>query len=124
MPTYTRGMKARKLTDGEIYRLYVEEKQDSDTVGAAAGCSSGTVLAIVRALGGAIRPPGGVRRNPVLRIPLEEIIRRYRDGQTGPKLAHIAGTTASTVYRMLRTAGVTIRPAPSGRGRRRSDGPD
>jgi hypothetical protein len=111
MTSYTR--RRRTLPDDEIIKLYVDEQLDSDTVGAKAGCSSSTVLSLVRQAGGIIRPPGGKRRNPSLLIPLSEIIRRYREGQTGPKIAQAAATSSGTIYRLLRNAGVTIRETPS-----------
>jgi hypothetical protein len=113
----------RTLSDAEIFRLYVEEKRDSDTIGAMAECSSTVVLNIVRSLGGIIRPPGG-RRSADLLIPVSDIVRRYRDGQSsGPMLAQAAGTTPNTIYKLLREHGVPIRP-PIGGGRRkaRADG--
>lgn len=124
MPSYVRGQKVRRLSDPEIYRLYVEDLLDSDTIGAAAGCSSTTVLNIVRENGGVVRPPGGQRRNPTFLIPPSEMIRRYREGQSGPKVAQAAGTSTGTLYRMLRANGVTIRPTPSliASRKRRGDG--
>jgi hypothetical protein len=118
MPCYIGGRKDRTISDAEILRLYVDEGMDSDSIGAAAQCSAATVLAIVRAHGGIIRPPGGKRRNPVLKIPVAEIIRRYREGQSGPLIADAAGCTASTLYRLLRSHGVTIRAGISKRAAR------
>lgn len=119
MPSYVRGKWVRKISDAEIYRLYVDDQMDSDSIGALAGCSSSTVLSIVRQAGGIIRPPGGKRRNPTFLIDVPEIIRRYRNGENGPQLAHAAGTSTGTIYRLLRNNGVEVRMSPSARLRSR-----
>jgi AraC-like DNA-binding protein len=117
MPSYATGRLRRKLPDAEIVRLYVEEKLDSDTIGARAGCSSTTVLDLVRAAGGTVRKPGAPRQRAVLLIPDAEIIRRYRAGDSGPLIAYAAGCTPSTVYRILKDHGIAVRPPPNRRGR-------
>lgn len=114
MPSYVRNR--RTLDDAEIIRLYVCEQLDSDTIGAKAQCSGTTVLNIVRSAGHPVRKSGrGVPRSRL--IDDAEIIRRYRDGASGPAIADAAGCSASGVYHVLRRHGVAIRPAPTGRGR-------
>ena len=59
MPSYVRGRPPqRPISDEEILRLYVEEKLDGDTISYRAGCSSTTVLDIVRKLDGVVRGRG------------------------------------------------------------------
>lgn len=112
MPSYVRGKRVRKLDDETIIRLYVEERMDGESIGIEAGCSGTTVLDIVRKAGHPIRPPGrGVPRPR--HISDGEIARRYRAGEDGPRLAQAAGCTPGTVYRILRTMGVDVRPPPS-----------
>lgn len=128
MPSYVRGANNRLLSDAEIVRLYVSGR-DADSIGFDAGCSGSTVLNIVRAAGHEIRRSGG-RRRLALAIPRDQIIQMYRDGQSGPQIAAVAGCTPSAVYHVLRAAGVPIRDSASAgqlaerlRGRRRDRGP-
>ena len=115
MPSYVRGRERRRLTDEQIIALYVGG-MDADTIGFRAGCSGTTVLNIVRKAGHPIRQAGrGAPRHR--NISDEEIISRYRDGQSGPAIADAAGCSASGVYHVLRRNGVALRPAPTGRGR-------
>jgi hypothetical protein len=59
MPSYVRGRPTQRLiSDEEILRLYLEEELDGDTISYHAGCSSTTVLDIVRKLGGVVRGRG------------------------------------------------------------------
>lgn len=81
---------------------------DADSIGYRAGCSGSTVLAIVRASGGTVRPPGSNPGKP-LRLTAAEICKRYQAGESGPILAAAAGCVASTIYRVLRAHGVTMR---------------
>jgi DNA-binding CsgD family transcriptional regulator len=112
MPSYVRGGRPRELTDAEIVSLYVEQKLDSDSVGARARCSGTTVLNLVRAAGHPIRSAGG-RRKSTLPIPESKVIELYLAGQSGPQIAASAGCTPSSVYRVLRRAGVPIRDSAS-----------
>lgn len=129
MPSYVRGRECRRISDDTIIRLYVEDGLDADSIGFDAGCSGSTVLNIVRAAGHEIRRSGG-RRRSALAISRDQIIQMYRDGQSGPQIAAVAGCTPSAVYHMLRAAGVPIRDSASAgqlaerlRGRRRDRGP-
>lgn len=122
MASYTYGSRRRTLPDAEIVRLYVEEKLDSDTIGARAGCSATAVLDLVRAAGGEVRRAGGRRRSARLMLTENEIVRRYLAGESGPLLAYAAGCTSSAIYHLLRRHGVEMRPPPT--GRRRSKKPD
>lgn len=117
MTSYTR--RRRTLPDEEIVKLYVDERQDSETIAFRAGCSSSTVLAIVRAAGHEVRRPGSPPPLKPRMISDAEIIRRYRDGQAGPRIADAAGCTPATVYRILRDHDVTVRPPPSLNGGRK-----
>jgi hypothetical protein len=123
MVSYTAGTLRRKLSDADIVRLYLDEGLDSDTVGAAAGCSGTKVLQLVRAAGGQVRRVGGPRRVSPLKLDADEIIRRYRAGESGPQIARIADCATSSVYHVLRSNGVALRPSPIQRGRFKSDGP-
>lgn len=119
MVSYVRGRSSRRLSDDEIIKLYVEEGHDAESIAFDAGCSGTTVLTIVRAAGHTVRKGGrGVPRKRL--ITDSEIIRRYRDGQSGPLLADAAGCTAGTIYRLLRQYGVEVRPAPNGSALRKA----
>lgn len=107
MPSYVRGRTARALPDSEIIRLYLSG-MDGESVGYRAGCSGTTVLNLVRQAGHPIRPSGGKRSS--LKASIEEIARRYKEGQSGPQIAQSIGCTTSAVYHALRRAGVEIRP--------------
>jgi transposase len=99
----------RLLSDDQVVALYLE-LQDSDAVAARAGCSAPTVLAIVRAAGQPVRPPGPRpgRRAP-LALPEDEIVRRYQAGQYAREIAEAAQCTESMVYRLLQKADVPRR---------------
>lgn len=109
--------RGRLLTDDEIATLYASGL-DSDSIGYRAGCSGSTVLAICRAMGVPIRPPGAPP--PRKRLPLtdEQIIARYKAGESGPRIAQACDVAVTTVYYTLRRHGVTIRPSPAHRGHR------
>jgi hypothetical protein len=120
MPSYVRGKQDRAISDAEIIRMYVDEDMDSESIGFHAHCSGTTVIAIVRAAGHPIRKAGrGVARKRG--IDDDEIIKRYRAGQDGVRIANAAGCTPNTIYRVLRANGVVVRPPPSGK-RRLPDG--
>jgi hypothetical protein len=108
VPSYRRGrLTSRLVSDAEIVALYASGL-DADTIGYRAGCCGTTVLAIVRASGGTVRSPGAGRDKP-LKLSAEVIVRRYLAGESGPMIADAAGCVASTVYRVLRRHGVTLR---------------
>lgn len=108
MVSYRRGRPASKLIpDTEICRLYASGL-DALSIGLQAGCSETTVLAIVRSLGGTVRPPGSNPGKP-LRIDAATICKLYRAGESGPMIASKAGCVPSTIYRLLRAHGVTMR---------------
>jgi hypothetical protein len=99
---------ARLLSDTEIADQYASGV-DSDTIGLRAGCSGTTILKIVRALGGEVRGRGG-RNQLMLPISDSEIVRRYEAGESGPRLAREADCVSSSIYNVLRKAGVRPRP--------------
>lgn len=108
MVSYRKGRPVAKLIpDEQIAEMYASGL-DADSIGYRAGCSGSTILAIVRSLGGTVRPPGSNPGKP-LRVSAEELVRRYQAGESGPILAAAAGCTASTVYRLLRNHGVKMR---------------
>jgi hypothetical protein len=108
VPSYRRGrLTCRLISDEEITALYASGL-DADTVGYRAGCSGSTVLTIVRASGGTVRSPGCGRDKP-LTLSAEVMVRRYLAGESGPMIAADAGCVASTIYRVLRQHGVTMR---------------
>jgi hypothetical protein len=123
MPSYVRGRPPQRLlSDEEILRLYVEEELDSDTIGYRAGCSSTTVLEIVRKLGGVVRERGGRNERKTLKLTDAEIIQRYNDGASGLTLAEQAGCDHATIYRVLHSHGVRTRaPSESGTAARARD---
>jgi DNA-binding CsgD family transcriptional regulator len=100
------GSRRRTLPDDEIVRLYVEGL-DSDTVGARANCSCGTVLDLVRAAGQQVRRPGGRPHN--LKVSEDEVCRRYLAGDSGPAIASAIGCTPSAIYHVLKRRGVERR---------------
>lgn len=108
MVSYRRGRPVAKLlTDEQIVELYASGL-DACSVGFRAGCCGTTVLVIVRAAGGTVRPPGSNPGKP-LRLSAAEICTLYRAGESGPMIASKAGCTPSTIYRLLRQHGVTMR---------------
>lgn len=129
MVSYVRGRTARTMSDAEIVELYLSGL-DSSTVGARASCDSTTVLDLVRKAGGTVRGRGG-RLGP---LPLTDaaICQMYRDGMAGPMIADKAACASSTIYQILRKAGVRCRPSASTRSataasalaRRRAKEPD
>lgn len=119
MPSYIQGRRSRKLDDAEVIKLYVEDGLDAETIGFRAGCSGTTILNIIRAAGHPVRNAGrGAPRNR--RISDDEIIARYREGQSGPAIADAAGCTAGTIYSVIRKAGLQPRPSASGKGKPRN----
>jgi len=118
MPSYVRGQGRRTLSDEEIIRLYLSGI-DSDTIGYRANCSSTTVTNIVRAAGEAVRGRGTRPRKNLL-IEDGEVLRRYRNGESGPTLAAAAGCTTAVIYRIIREAGGHVRASISQKGGRRS----
>ena len=112
MPSYAQGRPTQRLiSDAEILCLYIEEKLDSDTIGYRAGCSSTTVLSIVRASGAGIRSRGKRGKRKALKLTDAEIIQRYNDGASGVTLAERAGCDHGMIYRVLRLHGVSVRTA-------------
>jgi hypothetical protein len=109
MPSYVAGRPhtGRLLSDEEILRRYAEG-MDSFTLGLQAGCSSVTVLTIVRGLGGAVRTAGSSQRRALL-ISDAEIIQLYQAGLSGTVVADRAGCAAGTIYKLLKANGVPCR---------------
>jgi hypothetical protein len=95
------------IPDDKIVEMYASGI-DADSIGYRAGCCGTTVLTIVRASGGTVRPPGSNPGKP-LRIDEATICKLYRAGESGPIIAAAAGCAPSTVYRILRSHGVTMR---------------
>lgn len=100
----------RSLPDAEILRLYAAGV-DSETVGFRAGCSGGTVIKVVRRLGGTVRGRAGRPADHQRKLSDHEIIARYRTGASGRELAEAAGCTAPTIYHILSRHGEPRRPA-------------
>jgi hypothetical protein len=120
--TIMRRPTQRLISDEEILRLYAEEELDSDTISYRAGCSSTTVLDIVRKLGGVVRGRGGCSERKTLKLTDAEIIQRYKDGASGLTLAEQAGCEPPTIYRVLHSHGVRTRtPTESGVAARAHD---
>jgi hypothetical protein len=113
MPSYVRGREhGRTLPDEQIVRLYVSG-ETADRIALRAGCCGVTVLQIIRRAGVPVRKPGAPPTHKPRAISDAEIIRRYRAGDPGPRLADAAGCTPGTVYRVLRQHGVEVRPPPN-----------
>lgn len=109
MPSYVRGReRGRLLTDDQIVEAYVSG-ETADRIAQRAECTGVTVLQIVRRAGHEVRRPGAGAPRPRT-LSDAEIIRRYREGQAGPRIADAAGCTAGTIYRLLRQYEVEIRP--------------
>jgi hypothetical protein len=53
--------------------------------------------------------------------PTDELVRRYRAGESCPAIGAATGLNRTTVQRRLKSAGVALRPAGWPRGRRRRD---
>jgi len=123
MSSYVRGRPTQRLiSDEEILRLYFEEELDGDTISYRAGCSSTTVLDIVRKLGGVVRGRGRGSERKTLKLTDAEIMQRYKDGASGLTLAKQAGCNHVTIYRVLHSQGVRTRtPTESGEAARARD---
>lgn len=101
----------RNISDAEILRLYVEEGLDSETIAMRAGCSAGAVLKAVRDQGGTVRRRSGLPADYRRLVSDEDVIRRYKAGESGQELAAEAGCATGTIYAILSKAGVERRPA-------------
>lgn len=125
MPSYVRGReRGRLLDDTEIVEAYLSG-ETADSIAQRAACCGVTVLQIIRRAGVAVRKPGAKPAHKPRRISDGELVRMYRDGKSGPLIADLAGCTPGTVYRVLRSLGVPVRPSPSrtgGRKKARADG--
>lgn len=109
--TTRRYARVRNISDAEILRLYVEEGLDSEIIAMRAGCCAGTVLKAVRDLGGAVRRRSGLPADYARKVSDEDVVRRYKAGETGRELAAEANCSTVTIYRILSLAGVPRRPA-------------
>lgn len=99
----------RRLSDAEIIERY-RRLQSAYDVSLEAGCSSDTVLKLLRAAGEPVRKKGGVRgRHKTYALTDEEICTLYRQGMGTLTLADRAGTNASQIRRMLMRCDVPIR---------------
>lgn len=106
MVSYIRG-RLRTLSDAVIIARYLAG-ETTDAIGLAANCPTDTVLYLVRRAGHKPRPRGP-RSTKTLLITDDEICKLYRDGLSGPVIADRAGTTAATIYGLLRKNGVQLR---------------
>jgi hypothetical protein len=107
--SYLHGLSgARRLDDQEIVRLYLGG-DDSDAVGFMAGCSSSTVLSLVKRAGYDVRGRGGRPRGTVRNLSDAAIIQGYRTGLSGGELADRAECSKSTVYSVLRQGNIARR---------------
>jgi hypothetical protein len=122
MPSYVRGREQGRLLSDDLIAEAYASGETADSIAQRAGCCGVTVLDIVRKAGLEVRRPGSPPRHKPRTISDDEIIRRYRSGQAGPLIADAAGCTAGTIYRLLRSLGVHVRPPPSGNGGRRKRG--
>jgi predicted HD phosphohydrolase len=102
MTSYTRTR--RTMTDEQLAADYAANR-DTMATAMRGGVCTATVLAAVRkhGLGHLIQPRGKatVGRLPVVGLPADEIVRRYRAGQSGPLIAAAAGCPVGTIYRIL-----------------------
>jgi DNA-binding CsgD family transcriptional regulator len=110
MISYVRGRKARTLSDAEIVAAYVGG-EDSSSVAERASCDAGTVLYLVKRAGQPTRPRPAPRPYKKLALSDAEICRLYRDGLSGIAIGDRAGTSASTIYGVLRRNDVPTRSA-------------
>lgn len=101
-------VRQRTLTDAQIVELYISGV-DSLTVGLEARCDAQTVLKIVRAAGFATRRPGGVKKNKVSSLPIEQAAKLYRAGLSVQEVADKCGLDRSTMANRLKEHGVEIR---------------
>ena len=111
----------RRLLDDEAVIRRYQELRDSYTVGLEAGIDASKVLEICRAAGVETNTRGHRVSRKKLRLTDEEIVERYRNGDSGETVAYAAGCSNRTVYHILERFGVERRPATIGlmRGRRR-----
>ena len=99
------------MSDAQIVEMYLSGT-DSMTVGLNAGCDAQTVLNLVRAAGYQTRSPGGVKKNKVSSLPIEQAAKLYRAGLSVQEVADKCGLDRSTMANRLKDAGVEIRSLP------------
>ena len=79
-------------------------------IAATTGMDRSTVRYWLRRAGVALRPTGKAPGQGRLDLPVAEIIRRYRAGQSTQAIGRALGVSADTIHRRLVEAGVARRP--------------
>jgi DNA-binding Lrp family transcriptional regulator len=102
------------LTVAEIARRY-RAGQTLTIIAATTGMDPSTVRYRLRRAEVALRRTGKAPGQGRLDLPVAEIIRRYRAGQSTQAIGRALGVSADTIHRRLVVAGVARRP-PGTRG--------
>jgi hypothetical protein len=102
-----------RLPDEDICRLY-RTLRSTDAVAARAGCSSFTVLKVLRRCGEPVGPAVGKGRRgrrKALLLTDAEISRRYAAGESLTALAKAADACPDTIRRVLKSHTIPLRSA-------------
>ena len=110
------------LSIDEIVRRYKAGETCGD-IGAVAGLSQSAVASRLRQQGIKLRPGGKGPGSGRIDLPVAEIARRYRAGETLDMIAATTGLDPSTVRYRLRRAGVALRRTGKVPGQSRLDLP-
>lgn len=108
MTRYMFGRRGRTMTDEQIVQAYLSGISSMD-VGLEAGCTAETVRDLVIKAGHKMRPRGGQKPKRPRPIPDEEIIARYKNGESGSRLADLCRCSTAMIYLLLKRAGVVRR---------------
>jgi DNA-binding CsgD family transcriptional regulator len=110
------------LSIDEMVRRYKAGETCVD-IGAAAGLSTSAVASRLKQQGIKLRPGGKGPGSGRIDLPVAEIARRYRAGETLDMIAAMTGLNPSTVKYRLRRAGVALRRTGKAPGQGRLDLP-
>lgn len=102
--------KRRYSFDPDDLRRRYEAGESASSIAVSLGVAHSTVTGHLRLAGVAIRSGSeAMRARHGLTVDVEELVRRYRAGESTPVLAAALGISSATVYVHLRAAGVQLR---------------
>ena len=97
-----------KLPVGEIVARY-KSGESARTLGKAYGVSDATIVQRLRASGCPVRNLKESREVQALKLPVGEIVARYKAGESAEKLGEAYGVSRETILCRLRKSGCPIR---------------